>query len=154
MVHSELISWLALFSSLVSLACSIYFNLRDRAAVMTRSRVINDWYGGLASLEISIINKGRRAIILRMWGGTDGTVRWVGTVIGKNGEGSRLGEHERFSVVLSMEDLEGDTTPDESIEFSDLWFEDTLGTRYFVEGARRHIAELRAIADRRPRAPV
>lgn len=144
MTRADVVSVVALLVSVASLCFSVYFNLRDKARIVTGSRYLNDWDGAGAHIEISIVNAGRRPIILRMWGGDDGTTRWVGEILNGKDGGIRLAEHERHAITLSKDDLSGDTTPDETIEFTNLWFEDTLGRRHVVRKAREHIERLRA----------
>jgi hypothetical protein len=40
-----------------------------------------------------------------MWGGTGAKGEWVGTSLGEDGSGLRLGEHERFELSLDTNDL-------------------------------------------------
>ena len=84
------------------------------------------------------MNHGRRPVILSMLGSklSDGT--WYGTYL--KDRAVRLGENEAFSKTIEYDDyvdvlIEGDIP-------TDLWFEDTLGRRYKVKGAKEHLKKL------------
>ena len=146
MSNAETISVIALFVSLCSFAATLFFNLRDRAHVITKSTYYPGYEGDSPKLAISIVNAGRRPIVLRMWAGSDGGSGWVGTKLRPQDGGMRLAEHEMHEVILSATDLIGET-PDESMHFSSLWFEDTLGRRHFVANAEKNIARLKQAND-------
>jgi len=55
----------------------------------------------------------------------------------------RLGEHERHEFKLEKHDLLV-ATPDYDVLIEDLWFEDTLGRRHIVAGAKANLAKLLA----------
>jgi len=141
MNSTEIISCIALFISFVSLGLSAFFGLRDRARIITKSVFIPNDYSGQAYITISVVNAGRRPIILRMWGGAGADNDWVGTFLGDKDNGLRLAEHERHEFVLHESDLT-QQMPDFSIEIKDVWFEDTLGRRYTVKDAKKNIAKL------------
>lgn len=137
------ISLVALFVSVVSLGFSTYFGLRDRAVLRTSSSYSGGWEGGSASVTVSVVNAGRRPIVIRMWAGAENDKNWVGTYIGAEQRGLRLGEHERFDLTLRSHDLYA-TTPEDDFWIADLWFEDTLGRRHKVKDAKANIRKLRA----------
>ncbi|MGJ7498230.1 hypothetical protein ACSFA8_24635 [Variovorax sp. RT4R15] len=137
------ISIVALVVSLVSLGFSAYFGLRDRASLRTKSSFTEGWEGGAPSVVSTIVNAGRRPVVIRMWAGAESDKNWVGTYIGVEERGLRLGEHERYDLRLHRQDLYA-TTPDDEFWIKDLWFEDTLGRRHKVKDAKANIAKLRA----------
>lgn len=139
MNNTEIISFAALLVALCSLTATLFFNLRDRASVVTKSTYYPGYEGDQPKLAISIVNAGRRPIVLRMWAGSDGGVGWVGTKLSPQDGGLRLAEHEMHEVMLSVADLIGET-PEESMHFSQLWFEDTLGRRHYISDASKNIA--------------
>lgn len=55
-----------------------------------------------------------------MRGGVDKNGSWVGTHLGKDQSGLRLGEHERLDHSMTRRDL-FEQTPDEVITLVDLW---------------------------------
>lgn len=143
MPRAEIISIVALLVSLGSLATTFYFNLRDRARLVAKSTFYVGYDGEGPSITISIVNSGRRPATLHMWAGTDGSKNWVGTLLNSKDGGLRLAEHERYEMRLKRSDLTG-FTPDDDIEFTDLWFEDSLGRRHTVVNAKKHIAMLKS----------
>ena len=104
---------------------------RDRANIKTSSKFYPASEFSGASFDFTVINAGRRPIILRMRGGVDKDGDWVGTYLGKDQAGLRLGEHERF-----------EPTPYNVVTLVDLWVEDTLGRRYTIKDAKKNLASL------------
>ena len=141
MTRPEVISIVALLVSVATFAFWIYFNFRDRANIKTTSRFHAASESGSASVDFTVVNAGRRPIILRMWSGTDEKGEWVGTFLGEGKSGLRLGEQERFDHSLARNDL-FTQTPDEKIIIADLWVEDTLGRRYEIKDAKKNLALL------------
>ncbi|PYK15326.1 MAG: hypothetical protein DME55_13810 [Verrucomicrobia bacterium] len=65
---------------------------------------------------------------------------WRGTYIGHHDKGVRLGENEKFSE--DIDDLHHMLFDHEKgVTVSDFWFEDTLGHRYRVKEARKHLEQ-------------
>src|SRR6266404_3009204 len=141
MERPEIISVLALLLSVISLGFSVYFNFRDRANIKTSSKFYAASEFGSASFHFTVVNAGRRPIILRMRGGVDKNGSWVGTHLGKDQTGLRLGEHERLDHSMKRDDL-FEQTPDDVITLVDLWVEDTLGRRYTIKDAKKNLALL------------
>lgn len=138
-IDPTVVSLAALTVSVISAGSSIFFNSRERARLTTKSVLYPGDDEQEPSITISAVNVGRRPLILRMWVGTDKAGKWVGTHLGDSTDGKRLGENERVQVRLTNVDL--GWTHDEVIEFSELWFEDTVGRRYRVKQSRKHIEE-------------
>jgi hypothetical protein len=143
MPDSDTIALIALVVSILSLGFSVYFNFLDRARVVTTCKFYPEWEYNSAHVAISIVNAGRRAIILRMMVKADDRGEWAGTFLKKSDGGLRLGEHERHDVTLTHEDLL-EQTPDDAIVVTDFWFEDTLGRRHRPKGIRQCLDQLRA----------
>ena len=141
MMRSEIISVLALLLSVVSIGFSVYFNFRDRANIKTTSKFYPESDSGPASVHFTVVNAGRRPIILRMGGAVDKNGQWIGTCLGKDESGLRLGEHERFDRDMEKIDLV-EQTPEGVITKADLWVEDTLGRRYPIRDAKKNLALL------------
>ena len=141
MMRSEIISIFALLISGVSLGFSIYFNFRDRANIKTTSDFYPASESGPASVHFTVVNAGRRPIILRMRGGVDKNGGWIGTFLGKDQSGLRLGEHERLDHTMGKQSL-FEQTPDDLMTLADLWVEDTLGRRYPIKDAKKNLALL------------
>lgn len=143
MTWAEIISVVALLVSIASLCSSFFFGLRDRARLVTGSRYLPLWEENPAHVCVSIVNAGRRPVILRMWVGAESTEKWEGHFLGEGTAGLRLGEHERYEFKLEQHDLHA-VTPDEDFQIEDLWFEDTLGRQHTVRDVRANLAKLRA----------
>jgi len=143
MTRAEFIAALALVVSALSFGVSVFSSWRDRARLVTSSRFIAWWDDNDAHVNVFVVNTGRRPLILRMWVGAESKDNWVGTYLGTEKSGLRLGEHERHEFKLKKQDLL-EFTPDGDVSIQDLWFEDTLGRRHLVKGARENLAKLRA----------
>lgn len=143
MSRSEIISIVAVCISLLSLAATIFFNLRDRARLVTSSEFYPWYEGQAASVHISIANAGRRPVVLRMWVGAKGKTEWVGTYLGEKGGGLRLAEHDRHDFELKKSDLLA-VTPSEAFMIEDVWYEDNIGRRYKVKNVKSNLAALDA----------
>jgi hypothetical protein len=131
--------WIAIVISVGSLLVSGFNYFRDRAVLKATSRFIEPPEDN-PYVYVRIVNKGRRPIILRMWGGTDGK-EWSGRFFDKAKEGLRLAEHEMHDFTIDRDGLYN-PTPDADIVYSDLWVEDTLGRRHKIKGAKANVAKL------------
>ena len=142
MARAEIIAVIALVVSIISLGSSIYFNYRDRAHLKTTSRFHagHPEYGP-PHISVTIMNAGRRPIILRMWAGSDKEGHWVGSFLGEGKSGLRLGENERHDLSLEKNDLVA-ATPTDDVLFEDLWVEDSLGRRHPIKDAKANVKKL------------
>ncbi len=138
MTFSDIFSIIALGLSVISISISIYNMLRDRANLLADSKFFDSWEGNQPYILVSIKNSGRRPIIIRMWGGKDDKGKWIGTNLGEKGEGLPLGENGWHEFKILIEDIYNQT-PDYSIDYSDLWVEDSLGRRYSIKNAKKNI---------------
>lgn len=139
MARAEIISLLALLVAATSLFFSVYFNLRDRARLIAKSQFIlaHPDYGP-ARILVTVVNAGRRPVILRMWGGSDEKGEWVGESLGKDHAGLRLSEHEQHELSLEKNDLYAQL-PDGEVLYRELWVEDSLGQRHSVRDSKRNV---------------
>ena len=133
--------WLATGISALALIVSSLNYFRDRAWLKATCKFVQPPDEN-PYVYVRIVNKGRRPIILRMWGGSDGT-EWSGSFFGNEKEGLRLAEHEMHEFTIDREGLYN-PTPEADIVYSDLWLEDTLGRRHKIKGAKGNVARLRA----------
>jgi hypothetical protein len=133
----------ALAVALTSLGFSIFNILRDRGRVRVTSNFFAPSEYGNGHISISIVNAGRRTVILTYLYFDDGTGHSVGSQFEGGKPHLRLGEHEPHRVVLEEEDLDQET-PDDTIKAKVIWFEDTLGRRYKIKGIEKQIQQLRA----------
>lgn len=142
MTRSDFFSSIALGISIISLGLSAYFGLRDRAKIHTSCNYYPLSEHRPASMKVSIVNSGRRPIVLRMICKSDKQGHWVGEYIGDDKKGYQLGEHEGYEIRLTEENLFG-TVPEEGdlMEIDDLYFEDFLGKKYPIKNARENLRQ-------------
>ena len=134
-MHAEVISVIALVVSIERRLFPL-FQLPGSSLPRTTSK----FYSGRSHpyIEVTIVNAGRRPIILRMWGGSDEKGEWVGHFLGEEKRGLRLGEHERHDLSLDKNDLLSET-PDGEVLFHDLWVEESLGRRHPIKDAKANV---------------
>lgn len=136
MTTAEIISAISLFISLCAASSSLYFGLRDRAKLLVQAHMLQQ------SLEVSIVNAGRRPIIVRMLVATDDSANYVCWFLGEKGQGLRLGEHERHDLILTDDDFVAMSLPSDMDYPKDLWLEDTIGRRFHVTNARQIVEQV------------
>jgi len=140
--YSEILSTVALVISLGSLSVSGYVAFRDRPRLKITSRFVAASEYGPNRVVLTLINKGRRPVILRMLGGNSKDGKWSATFLDQKNGGLRLGEYERYEHTIEK----GDTVcfhPDNEVWlFERLWVEDSLGNRHPVPNSRDHIKKL------------
>ena len=143
MTRADVFAIIALLLSITSLGFSAYFGLRDRGRIRAESTYYPASEYTYARMSITLVNEGRRPVVLRMLVGTNEQGKWTGEYLGKKKRGLRLGEHERLDITFEREDAIGMTAEDD-IVFTDLWVEDSLGRRYRVRNASEHLQKLMA----------
>jgi len=139
MTRVEIIAILALIISMISLGFSAYFGLRDRGRLRATSRFFPASEHGPIRIVVTLVNTGRRPILLRLIGGSDGKGKWSGHYLGDDKTGLRLGEHERHELTLEREDLVFFHPEDDDFIFETLWVEDSLGRRHAVRDGKINI---------------
>lgn|SRR5690349_12700693 len=140
MANSEPIAVTALAISVTSLSLSAYVALRDRGRLRTKSTFYAANEHRPALIRVEAVNVGRRPVLLRLFGGYYKNGSWSGTYIGNSTTGHRLAENEIFSE--DIDDVHHMLFDHESgTNIVDLWFEDTLGRRYRVKGAKKHLQQ-------------
>lgn len=130
----------ALCVSALSLIVTIHFNLKESATIEARSVIFRGDGEVEPTITVTAVNSGRRPTVLRSLVGVDDQKRWVGLNLGEDYQGVRLDEKERFEKCLRNSDL-GFFCDDEQIEFTELYFEDSVGRRHRVVDSRKHIRE-------------
>ena len=120
---------------------------RDRPRLLATSRFSPGWEGLDPTVEVSIVNAGRRPVILRGLGRQGAGEAWSMTFFDSAAGGKRLGEHERCDITLRVGELV-EQDPKAEFDIVDLWVEDTLGARHGVKDARRNLALLRGTTAR------
>lgn len=142
MNNSDYFSIAALIISIFSLVGSFIFNLRDRMRVRATSKFIPQHPDyDKAHLTVKVVNKGRRVVILTMFGGNLENGGWHGEGLGKLGKGLRLAEQEFHKDKFYKDDIEADS-PDSVSNFIDLWFEDSQGRRHKIKNSKKNITLL------------
>lgn len=142
MNRAEIISTLALLVSIAALVLSAFNAVRDRAKLIARSKTWPSSDYGQAGMQITIVNAGRRPIVLRMLVAVVGPNSWYGEHLGDQKSGLRLGEREHHEITWRKSDMLGG--PDDDLLAVDLQVEDSLGNRYPVANAKKNLAALLA----------
>lgn len=130
-------SGLAFITSILSL----YFHFQDRALLKIISKFMPGSEYGPAHIAVSIVNAGKRPLIVRMWGGNGENGKWIGQFLGEKRQGLRLGEKERHDMALKKDDMFV-ISPGVEIIFNELWIEDSLGKRYAVPNSKEFVSKL------------
>lgn len=136
---------LSLVAILISIAS---FFIAARSAFLDRTRLkvssvfheADEW--GPAQVVVTIINKGRRPAILRLFGGTDANGIGSGEFFDHEKGGLRLAENERYERTVRRDDTRTMHPNDADILFEMLWVEDSLGMRHDVPNSREYIKKL------------
>lgn len=140
--YSDILSTVALIVSLGSLSVSAYVALRDRPRLKITSRYIAASEYSPNRIILTLINKGRRPVILRLLGGTSKDEKWTATFLEQEKGGLRLGEHERYDHTIEKEDTVIFHNDNDDLFFERLWVEDSIGNRHYVPNSRDHINKL------------
>lgn len=135
---SDIIAIVAVAISIASLAASFYAIFLDRPRLKVSSKYFGDSEYGSRRIVVTFVNVGRRPVILRLFGGHDETGDWVGSFLGKEEGGLRLGEHERHEFTIRKEDTV-QISPEGDIFFVQMWVEDSLGVRHPIPSSEKHI---------------
>lgn len=142
----EFIPYFALGISVVSLWISIHVALRDRSKIKTKCTVYHPHpkHGGdTFSIELEVVNVGRRLIILKnLVGDYDGTERTH--YIRDDGKEVQLGEGEVLKKLLkiNMENhLELYGNDEDPVPVRAFWFVDTLDRRHYVSRSKQRLKD-------------
>lgn len=135
------ISALALVISVTSLGLSAHVAFRDRGRLRTKSTFYAAHEDRSPSMCVEAVNAGRRPVILTVFGGYYENGQSRGTYIGDYKTGVQLGENEKFSENIdALHHMLFDQETGAAV--TDLWFQDTLGRRHRVKGAKKHLQRL------------
>ena len=142
--YSELLSTLALCISIVSLGVSFGVAFRDRARLKVTSEYFKESEFGPNRIVVTMVNVGRRPIILRLIGGIAPDNRWSGSYLDPKNGGLRLGEHERHEHIFIRDETMyfNPENRAEAVFFETLWVEDSLGVRHAVPKSERYLKRL------------
>lgn len=136
-ILSICVSGLAFVASILSL----YLHFQDRSVLKIICKFMPGSEYGPAYIAVSIVNAGKRPLIIRMWGGTGENDKWIGNFLGEKRQGLRLGEKERHDMALKKDDMFA-ISPGVEIIFKELWIEDSLGKRYVVPNSKEYVSKL------------
>ena len=134
---SVCVSGLALIASILSL----FFHFQDRSLLKIISKYVPESDYGAAYIAVSIVNAGKRPLIVRLLGGNGENGKWVGEFLGEAKKGLRLGEKERHDMALFKDDMFA-ITPGDDVIFNNLWIEDSLGKRHPVPNSKEYVSKL------------
>lgn len=152
---SDYIALVALVVSMMSAGFSISFGLRDRARVRADSHFYaagadEDGHWSPPGVLVRIANHGRRTIYLEYLyfkygraGHADlAETLWEGDKYGR----CRLSEGDKYEQFFDP-DADGIFTNDEGVRATQIFFEDSLGRRYKVRGAKHSLEAYFAAMD-------
>lgn len=139
---AEMASVVAICISLVSLGVSLYNALRDRAKLTIKSKVYPASEYGPDRIVVTMVNAGRRPVILRVIGGSDSHGHWGGSYLEQEKGGLRLGEHEHYEHKFEKEDTVLMVPEGDDLFFAELWVEDSLGIRHPIPESKAFIKRL------------
>lgn len=144
---SDAAIWISSAALVVSIGSLIVSGLnyrRDTARLKVSAEFFPDSSDGTPFIRVRMVNSGRRPVILRLIGGSDGE-KWSGSYIDHEDGGRRLGENEHYERTFQPDDIWAVDHPedDETFCFAELWVEDSLGVRHTVPKSRELIRRLR-----------
>jgi hypothetical protein len=91
-------------------------------------------------MRITIVNAGRRPLVVRLLVAIPEDGNWFGDYLGDYKTGLRLGEHEHHEIIWRRQDVLGGPVHDRIAV--DLEVEDSLGRRYPVRDAKKNLQSL------------
>lgn len=141
LTFAESLSMVAIGISLASFSVSSYTAFRDRAKLKISSKFFEASEYGPGRVVVSMVNVGRRPVILRMIGGSAGE-KWSGEVLDQKLGGKRLGEHERYEHAFDRDGTMNFNPDGEDLIFEELWVEDSLGVRHPIPDSSEYISRL------------
>lgn len=139
---SEILSLIAIVVSVASFGVAAYTAYQDRSRLRITSVFSAASQYGPARITITLVNMGRRPVILRLLGGTDAAGNWSGTYFKYGTSGLRLGEHERHERSLINDDAVDFGPEGDPVVYGKLWVEDSLGIRHQVPNSKIHLQRL------------
>ena len=142
MSRAEVISTLAFIVSLGAFGLSLFTVLRDRAKLVVRSKAWPANEYGDAGLRVTIVNAGRRPIVIRMLLGIPASGKWSGSYFGDQVNGITLAENSHHEVIWRRNDIFCGEHWEEIAE--DMAVEDSLGRRHPVQDAKENLKILLA----------
>lgn len=136
---SDTLSIAAILISLASFGVSARTAFHDRARLRIKSVFVPASEYGPDRIVVTMVNVGRRPVILRLIGGSDSAGHWGGTYLEHDKGGLRLAEHERYEKTFEKEDTIQFNPNGEDLFSEALWVEDSLGIRHPIPDSREHI---------------
>ncbi len=142
MTNIEITSIVFSSTALIISIFGVYLRYQDKPVlkIISSYSPTTENYGN-SYIALSLINAGKRPLIIRMWGGNDKDGKWIGSYINNQKTGLRLDEKERYDIALHKDDMLK-MTPDDNVIFSELWVEDSLGKRYSVPNSKEYVSKL------------
>ena len=139
MTTAETTAVAALIVASISLIVSSFVALRDRARLRVRSRLIEASEFGPAKILVTLVNMGRRAMIIRSVGGSNSKGRTISEYLEYEKGGLRLGERETYEHRFDRDDTVAFPADGDEILLEWLWIEDSLGIRHKVPKSKHYI---------------
>ncbi|MBK5180457.1 hypothetical protein [Paraburkholderia domus] len=139
---AEYMSSAAFAVSFASLCISGHVAFRDRARLSLSSKFIPASEHGAGQIVVTMVNAGRRPVILRLIGGASAAGTWSAEYLAREEGGLRLGEHERYEHTFEKEDTVKFHPEHDDLFLKTLWVEDSLGIRHKIPKASQYIDRL------------
>lgn len=133
---------IAIVVSLGSFGVSAYVAFRDRPRLKVSGQFFRASRDDPSRIVLTLINVGRRPVILRQLGGTSKVGKWSAPFPGRDKGGLRLDEHERYEHAIKKEDTVSFDFDKDDASLGSLWIEDSLGNRYHVPNSNEDIGQL------------
>lgn len=139
---AETLAIAALFIAAASLGISAWVAFRDRARLKIISKFVAASDYGPSRVIATMVNVGRRPVILRLIGGRGSDGKWSASFLEREKGGLRLAEHERYEHTFTKDDTVSFHPEHEDFFLEALWVEDSLGTRHSIPKSREYIKKL------------
>lgn len=133
---SDVLSITAVLIALASFGVSAHTAFHDRARLRIKSVFVPASEYGPDRIVVTMVNVGRRPVILRLIGGSDAAGHWGGTYLEYDKGGLRLAERERHEKILAKEDTVQFNPDGDDLIYEELWIEDSLGNRHPIPASR------------------
>ena len=154
MRYAEILSTIALIISVAGFGLSALGVFRDRPRVKVTSTFYSADEFGPDQINVVVVNKGRRPVILRMIGGNGEGGGWSATNLATEKGGIRLGEHERWEHTIKPEHTVSFNPDGEDMRLERMWIEDSLGNRHSIPRSKEYVAKLQSsLFVKRPAVP-
>lgn len=139
--YAEIVSTFALIIAFISLLITFDIRFQDRPRLKISARFILESDHGPNRVKISMVNLGRRPVIIKFLGGTTENGNPWREFIESDKGGLRLGENEAYEYTIEKNDTVI-TFFDDVQFYESLWVQDSTGRRYYIPKSQELIRRL------------